>query len=144
MKQWSAIAPAVILPKIIASKNKTGGPPIAKPAVSSINGVVWKPLGPSGITAGSSIWNGRVDAIAISPTNPSVIYLGATDGGIWKTIDAGADWTPLLDHQAMLAIGEPSAIAIDPNNTDTIYAGSSSYFKDTGAQGPRSTRRSEF
>jgi Abnormal spindle-like microcephaly-assoc'd, ASPM-SPD-2-Hydin len=135
MKQWSAIAPAVILPKIIASKNKKGGPPIAKPAVSSINGVVWKPLGPSGITAGSSIWNGRVDAIAISPTNPSVIYLGATDGGIWKTIDAGADWTPLLDHQAMLAIGEPSAIAIDPNNTDTIYAGSSSYLKDTGAQG---------
>ncbi|MFZ0678070.1 choice-of-anchor D domain-containing protein [Candidatus Binatus sp.] len=127
MKEWAAISTGSPVTTLSSPKGKT--------LAGSVTGLVWKPLGPSGITAGSSIWNGRVDAIAINPNNPSVIYLGATDGGIWKTIDAGATWTPTTDHETMLGIGEPGAIAIDPNNTDTIYAGSSSFLKDTGAQG---------
>jgi hypothetical protein len=63
-----------------------------------------------------------------------VIYIGATDGGVWKTIDAGVTWTPLTDHEPMLAIGEPGAIAIDPNNTDILYVGTSSFLK-VGNQG---------
>ncbi|MGC2444723.1 choice-of-anchor D domain-containing protein [Candidatus Binatus sp.] len=124
MKEWAAIS--------------TGGPvttlssPKPKTLASSVTGLVWKPIGPSGITAGTSIWNGRIDSIAINPNNPNVIYIGATDGGIWKTIDAGADWTPLTDHEPMIAIGEPGAIAIDPNNTDILYVGTSSFFKIGG------------
>ncbi|MFZ2062854.1 MAG: choice-of-anchor D domain-containing protein [Candidatus Binatus sp.] len=127
MKEWSAIS--------IGSPVTSLGSTKAKTLASSVTGLVWKPIGPSGITAGTSVWNGRIDSIAISPTNPSVIYIGATDGGIWKTIDAGATWTPLTDHEPMLAIGEPGAIAIDPNNTDILYVGTSSFLKVTGAQG---------
>ena len=58
-----------------------------------------------------------------------MIYIGATDGGVGKTIDAGVTWTPLTDHEPMLAIGEPGAIAIDPNNTDILYVGTSSFLK---------------
>ena len=127
MKEWAAIS--------------TGGPvttlssPKSKTLASSVTGLVWKPIGPSGITAGTSTWNGRIDSIAVNPNNANVIYIGATDGGIWKTIDAGVNWTPLTDHEPMLAIGEPGAIAIDPNNTNTLYVGTSSFFKVAGAQG---------
>ena len=127
MKEWAAISTGQPVTSL--------GAPKAKTLASSVTGLVWKPIGPSGITAGTSIWNGRIDSIAISPTNPSVIYIGATDGGVWKTIDAGATWTPLTDHEPMLAIGEPGAIAIDPNNTDILYVGTSSFLKVTGTQG---------
>src|ERR1700684_2705101 len=134
MKQWAAIPPSTN----VGLKKSAKGTHKFVPLLSGVTGMVWKPIGPVGITggqAGSSVWNGRVNSIAIDPTNANVIYLGATGGGIWKTIDAGAHWTPLIDHQPMLAIGEPAAIAIDPNNTNTIYAGSTSFFTDNGIQG---------
>ncbi len=37
-------------------------------------------------------------AIAVSKSNPSIIYLG-TDGGIYRSINAGATWTPLNNTQ---------------------------------------------
>jgi photosystem II stability/assembly factor-like uncharacterized protein len=58
--------------------------------------------------------------VAIDPSDPSVIYLGAALGGVWKTTDEGQTWTPLTDDQPSLAMG---AIAIDPLNPQTIYAG---------------------
>ena len=127
MKEWAAISTGSPVTTLSSTKSKA--------LASSVTGLVWKPIGPSGITAGTSTWNGRIDSIAINPNNPNVIYIGATDGGIWKTIDAGVNWTPLTDHQPMLAIGEPGAIAIDPNNTNTLYVGTSSFLKVTGAQG---------
>ena len=134
MKQWTAIPPSTN----VAPKKSAKGRNKFVPLLSGVTGMVWKPIGPVGITggqAGTSVWNGRVNSIAIDPTNANVIYLGATGGGIWKTIDAGAHWTPLIDHQPMLAIGEPAAIAIDPNDTNTLYAGSTSFFTDNGIQG---------
>jgi hypothetical protein len=126
MKEWAAISKGSPVTSLRASK--------AKNLASSVTGMVWKPIGPSGITAGTSVWNGRIDSIAVNPNNPNVIYLGATDGGVWKTIDAGVNWTPLTDHEPMLAIGEPGAIAIDPNNTNILYVGTSSFLK-VGNQG---------
>src|SRR5580704_15706919 len=55
---------------------KTGGTSKTKsaltPSPSSLNGVVWRALGPSSITggqAGNSFWNGRTNGIAINPFN---------------------------------------------------------------------------
>jgi len=58
-----------------------------------------------------------------------VIYLGATDGGVWKTTNGGKTWTPLTDHEPMIAMGKPNAIAINPNHTNTLYAGTASFLK---------------
>jgi photosystem II stability/assembly factor-like uncharacterized protein len=109
---------------------KTGGArPGAKAMapVSSLAGVVWRPLGPSPIQAGNSFWNGRANSIAINPYNSNEILLGASSGGVWRTNDGGNTWTPLIDHEPSLDIGEPQAIAIDPNNTNTVYVGSSNF-----------------
>ncbi|MBY0400763.1 hypothetical protein K2X89_10735, partial [Myxococcota bacterium] len=64
----------------------------------------WLEFGPSPIAPGNpSIWQqvpttaGRVNAVAISPTNPDVVFIGASLGGVWRTRDGGAHWIPLLD-----------------------------------------------
>ncbi|MGH8399163.1 MAG: hypothetical protein ACRETA_13105, partial [Gammaproteobacteria bacterium] len=91
----------------------------------SLNGTVWTPIGPSPISEDSTQDNGLVTCIAINPYNQNVIYIGTAGGGVWRTRDGGATWTPLFDRQLALGIGEPGALAIDPNNTDIIYAGTS-------------------
>jgi len=64
--------------------------------------------------------SGRVTALAVDPTNPIIVYLGAAEGGVWKTTNGGTSWTPLTDTQVSLAVG---SIAIDPSNHATVYVG---------------------
>src|SRR5437870_5104945 len=69
---------------------------------------------------GSPSNSGRVAALAVDPRNPDVAFLGAAAGGVWKTIDAGLNWTPMTDNQPSLSIG---SLAIDPTNSSIIYVG---------------------
>ncbi len=64
--------------------------------------------------------SGRVTALTVNPRNANVVYLGADNGGVWKTSDGGVTWTPLTDTQPSLAI---SSLALDPSNPDVVYAG---------------------
>lgn len=47
--------------------------------------------------------------------------MGATGGGIWKTSDAGANWSPVSD--GFLGSSSVGALAMDPTNPDIVYAG---------------------
>ncbi len=76
----------------------------------------WTPLGPFDAVGGTNA--GRVNAIAFDPANAKVIYIGAADGGVWKSPDSGATWTTLTDSLPTLSIGD---IAIDPTAPATIY-----------------------
>jgi hypothetical protein len=91
----------------------------------SLTGTVWAPIGPSPMNEGGGNDNGLVTTIAVNPDNNKIIYLGSAQGGVWRSGDAGATWTPLFDKQASLGIGEPGGIAIDPNDTSTIFVGTS-------------------
>jgi photosystem II stability/assembly factor-like uncharacterized protein len=62
----------------------------------------------------------RVASIIGEPGNPNVVYIGAADGGIWKTSDAGTNWTPIFDKEDVSAVG---ALAMAPSAHDVIYAG---------------------
>ncbi len=75
-------------------------------------------LGVNGFANGSLPNSGRVTAVAAVDAN--TVYIGTADGGVWKTTDGGANWTPLTDNQASLAIG---ALTVDPTNPNIIYAG---------------------
>jgi photosystem II stability/assembly factor-like uncharacterized protein len=86
---------------------------------------VWTPIGPSptpnGNTVGVSLpVSGRITAIAVHPTNPDLIYVGAAQGGVFRSLDGGATWTALTDNALSLAVG---AIAIVPSNPSTILVG---------------------
>lgn len=92
----------------------------------------WKELGPFSWTRTSS-WSpglGRIVAIAVEPTIQNLIFAGSPGGGIWRSTDAGASWTPLGDQFDNMFIW---SIAIDPNNSDIVYLGNSlgQLFKST-------------
>lgn len=40
--------------------------------------------------------SGRVNAVVVDPKSSGVMYVGADGGDVWKTLDAGAHWTPLF------------------------------------------------
>jgi photosystem II stability/assembly factor-like uncharacterized protein len=62
----------------------------------------------------------RVASIAGVPGDPSTWYAGAASGGIWKSIDGGANWRPIFDNQDVAAIG---ALAVAPSSPNIVWAG---------------------
>ena len=83
------------------------------------SGMKWRLVGPG--------TGGRVEAVAGVLTEPDTYYIGAVDGGVWKTTNAGLTWTPLFNHEPVASIG---AIAIAPSDPQVIYVG-------TGEEAPR-------
>jgi photosystem II stability/assembly factor-like uncharacterized protein len=75
---------------------------------------------------------GAIQAIAVDPHNANTVYVGAVNGGVWKTTQAGGSspaWTPLTDHYPSLAIG---ALAFNPSGT-ALYGGTGNFTNgDTG------------
>ncbi|MDH3269257.1 MAG: T9SS type A sorting domain-containing protein, partial [Ignavibacteria bacterium] len=81
----------------------------------------WVSLGPTpGYYFNYGNISSRVVTGTIDPINPSTIYIGPANGGVWKSTDSGVNWTPLTDEQASMSMG---AIAIDPTNPNNVYAG---------------------
>src|SRR6059036_4310283 len=76
------------------------------------NGMRWRQIGP--------FRGGRALAIEGVPGEPDTYYFGAVAGGVWKTIDGGANWIPLFDKQPISSIG---AVAVAPSDHNVIYAG---------------------
>ncbi len=64
---------------------------------------------------------GRVGAVEGIAGQPNVYYFGATGGGVWKTTDAGVNWTNISDGYFKTgSVGAIDAADSDPN---TIYVG---------------------
>src|ERR1041384_209928 len=68
--------------------------------------------GPHGIRSagsrGRSPLAGAINAVVPHPTNPDILWIGAVNGGVWKTTTAthaSPHWVPLTDHEASLSIG---------------------------------------
>ncbi|MCB1606563.1 MAG: hypothetical protein KDI71_06265, partial [Xanthomonadales bacterium] len=86
-------------------------------------GSLWTQVGPLGFDTTQTAWgrqSGRVRAMAIDPSNSNRLFLGVATGGVWRSEDSGANWTPLTDSQPSLAVG---AIAIAPGNSQVVYVG---------------------
>jgi len=106
-------------------------PPPARPGNANANIVpniplppsgTWSLIGPNPISNGVN-YSGRIPAIAVDRTtsgSTTVIYMGGANGGVWKSSNNGASWTPLTDFQSTLAIG---SITIDPGNSQVVYVG---------------------
>jgi photosystem II stability/assembly factor-like uncharacterized protein len=81
----------------------------------------WRSIGPHR--------GGRVTAIAGVRTQPSTFYMGATGGGVFKTVNYGITWEPVSDGQ--IATGSIGAIDVSDSNPNVVYVG-------TGSDGIRS------
>ena len=63
---------------------------------------------------------GRAAAGIGSYSDVNTFYMGATGGGVWKSIDAGSNWKNISDGFFGGTIG---AIALAPSNESIIYVG---------------------
>jgi len=93
----------------------------------------WFNVGPAPVTNGG-VFNaavpntteavtGRINGIAVDPSDPNVIYIAAADGGAWKTEDGGQTWIPLFLSGPTGAPIYAGAIAISPSDPRVIYLG---------------------
>ena len=73
----------------------------------------WREIGP--------MRAGRTRALAGVPSEPATFYLGAVNGGVWKTTDAGATWHSVWDSEPTGSIG---SIAVSESNPNIVYVAS--------------------
>ncbi len=91
-----------------------------------VNTTDWSFIGPAPIPLGQTSTtrvpvSGRTISIAVHPTDPDTVYVGAAQGGLYKSTNGGTNWTKLFEFQLeSLAIG---AITIDPTDSSIVYVG---------------------
>jgi photosystem II stability/assembly factor-like uncharacterized protein len=88
--------------------------------------------GTNWISANSGFGESFVDALAIAPSSPNVLY-GASFfspiGSLFKSTDGANSWT-----ETGTVPGDVSAIAIDPGHSETVYVGTAGSFSDDCSQ----------
>ncbi|WP_375242704.1 hypothetical protein [Lacinutrix sp.] len=83
----------------------------------------WTELGPIGPASGPMPYTatgaGRVNFLQFdTTTTPYTMYVGAPDGGLWKSIDSGVSWTTNTDFLTVIGC---SSLAIDHTNNQIMY-----------------------
>src|SRR5436305_11068409 len=141
--------PETILTDGAAGIQPTSGPAISPSAPGSFTtvGPAWAAIGPTPIPNGQTIpadvngisltqspVSGRVTSVAIDPGNASIVYVGAAQGGVYKSTNGGATWTRLMDSAMTLAVG---SLELDPTdatgNTLLVGSGESNFSGDSYA-----------
>jgi hypothetical protein len=90
----------------------------------------WTSIGPTSILNGQALSggnisvSGRVTAIVVDPTNANNVYVGAAQGGVWRSQDGGTSWTPIFDGALSLSIG---ALALAPSDPSILYVGTGEF-----------------
>lgn len=80
---------------------------------------VWQPLGPTSWSSTSyNPGNGRVNTIAVDPSDPAIIHAGTPASGLWRSNDGGLNWQPLFTDLPSMGV---SGIVIDTAGSGTIY-----------------------
>src|SRR6478609_3812983 len=69
---------------------------------------------------GPASMGGRIDDIAVSESDPSIIYVGYAVGGVFKSENNGTTFLPVFETYGTASIGD---IAIHPTNPDIVYVG---------------------
>jgi hypothetical protein len=91
-----------------AGVERAGAARAARAGATASN--AWQQVGPFNI-------GGRVTALAV---DGATTYLGAANGGVWKSGNAGVNWTCVTDGMGMTSVG---ALAADPSTPGTIWCG---------------------
>src|SRR6516162_2659284 len=88
----------------------------------TLSAAQWTPIGPAPIhtQGGLNEISGRVEAAAADPLDPSTIYIGGDNGGIWKTTTSPPNWTPLTDSMQSLNVSGYHSLLVHPANNKLV------------------------
>jgi photosystem II stability/assembly factor-like uncharacterized protein len=111
----STFASGVLRPLLVLSLFITAG---AEPATGQVSaarfvGISARSIGPEGGT-------GRISAIDAVVADPTVIYVGAAHGGLWKSVNGGQTWRAVFGDQPVSDIG---SVAINQTSPDVVWVG---------------------
>ncbi len=87
---------------------------IAMSIPSAKNAMTFNELGPDNI-------GGRTRAIEIHPSNDAIVYAGSVSGGLFKSTNAGNNWSRVQGYDDNVPVTCISSIAI--TNDGTVYVG---------------------
>src|SRR6188768_2940399 len=125
MLRRSLIPSVLVLVALAALQAQTPAPrpvapmPGADPAL--FKGLQYRLVGPSR--------GGRVTTMTGVPSQPRTFYMGVASGGLFRTTDNGATWTPLTAGK--VPVGSMGSIAVADSDPNVLYLG-------TGSDGVRS------
>ena len=80
---------------------------------SPFRGLPWRNVGPI-------VMGGRIVDVEPVPGEPYTFYVAYASGGLWKTENNGATFTPVFDGQPTLIMGD---VAVDPRDPKTVWVG---------------------
>jgi photosystem II stability/assembly factor-like uncharacterized protein len=69
---------------------------------------------------GPATMSGRISDLAVYEANPAVYYVGTAHGGVWKTTNNGALFTPLFQDQGLISVGD---VTVSQRNPDVLWVG---------------------
>jgi photosystem II stability/assembly factor-like uncharacterized protein len=107
------LLPAQRAPKANAKADAKAAPAAPSLSPDALKAIQIRSIGPGLVT-------GRIADIKIDPTNPSTWYVASAFGGLWKTVNRGASFTPIFDNYSANNL---CCIEIDPKNSKVLWLG---------------------
>ena len=116
--------PLMILPFVVttvAPQGRGGGSGQPEPMINASSDPLlanfrFRSIGPASM-------GGRIDDIAVSESDPNVIYVGFATGGVFKSENNATSFEPVFDVYGTASIGD---IAVHPTNPNIVYVGTGS------------------
>src|SRR5687767_5438940 len=105
----SAVAAALAGQSLVGSARQA---PSAAPA-NPLDALYFRPIGPAAMS-------GRIADIAVFEPNTAIWYVATAHGGVWKTTNNGTTFTPQLQDQGHMSIGD---VTISQHNPDLVWVG---------------------
>ncbi|HYM25492.1 MAG TPA: hypothetical protein VEU08_19875, partial [Vicinamibacterales bacterium] len=112
-----ALPALLVAPLFVASTTgqspQTARRPINQSDDPLLSGFHFRSIGPASM-------GGRIDDIAVSESDPNIIYVGYAVGGVFKSENNGTTFEPVFETNGTASIGD---IAIHPTNPNIVYVG---------------------
>jgi len=86
---------------------------VALKETSLFKDLKWRWIGPE-------IMSGRITDVAVPRGRKHTIYAAAASGGVWKTVNEGTTWKPILEHAPSTSVGD---VTVAPSNPDIVWVG---------------------
>src|SRR5437879_749555 len=71
-------------------------------------------------TIGPAAMSGRIVDIAVVESNTSTYYVASATGGVWKTMDNGTTFDPVLQNEAVASVG---CVTVSQSNPTVVWVG---------------------